>query len=116
MTIVLANGSYRDTIETEISRLYSDLYETELEKMRSPEMRKCLSRVKGEDGMLSTERGYSVIERIKAEGRNEGLNAGRNEGKREAAVKMIAAGFPSSIISSITDIPIGEIEKLRKNS
>ena len=37
MTIVLANGSYRDTIETEISRLYSDLYETELEKMRSPE-------------------------------------------------------------------------------
>ena len=62
--------------------------------------------------MLSTERGYSVIERIKAEGRNEG----RNEGKREAAVKMIAAGFPSSIISSITDIPIGEIEKLRKNS
>ena len=111
MTIVLANGSYRDTIETEISRLYSDLYETELEKVRRPEMRKCLGRVKGEDGMLSTERGYSVIERIKAEGRNEG----RNEGKREAAVKMIAAGFPSSIISSITDIPIGEIEKLRKN-
>ena len=112
MTIVLANGSYRDTIETEISRLYSDLYETDPGKIRRPEMRKCLGRVKGEGGMLSTERGYSVIERIKAEGRNEG----RNEGKREAAVKMIAAGFPSSIISSITDIPIGEIEKLRKNS
>ena len=112
MTIVLANGSYRDSIETEISRLYSDLYETELEKVRRPEMRKCLGRVKGEDGMLSTERGYSVIEMIKAEGRDEG----RIEGRMEAAVKMIAAGFPSSTISGITEIPITEIEKLRKNS
>ena len=105
MTIVLANGSYRDTIETEISRLYSDLYETELEKMRSPEMRKCLGKVKGEDGMLSTERGYSVIERIKAEG--------RDVGKMEAAVRMIAAGFPSSTIADITELPAVEIEKLK---
>ena len=117
MTIVLANGSYRDTIETEISRLYSDLYETELEKMRSPEMRKCLGRVKGEGGMLSTERGYSVIERIKAEGRNEGILIGERKGiekgRMEAALKMIAMGFPSSTIADITELPAVEIEKLK---
>ena len=120
MTIVLANGSYRDTIETEISRLYSDLYETELEKVRRPEMRKCLGRVKGEGGMLSTERGYSVIEMIKAEGRDEGMKKGiekgRDEGRMEDAVKMIALGFPLSTIADITDIPINEIEELRKDS
>ena len=124
MTIVLANGSYRDTIETEISRLYSDLYETELEKVRRPEMRKCLGKVKGDEGMLSTERGYSVIERIRGEGiligekkgRKEGRDEGRIEGKMETAVKMLAAGLPSSTISGFTEIPISEIEKLRKKS
>ena len=119
MTIVLANGSYRDTIETEISRLYRDLYETDPGKIMRPEMRKCLGRVKGEGGMLSTERGYSVIERIKAEGRNEGILIGERKGiekgRMEAALKMIAMGFPSSTIADITEIPIGEIEKLRKN-
>ena len=55
--------------------------------------------------MLSTERGYSVIERIKAEG--------RDEGKMEAAVRMIAAGFPSSTIADITELPAVEIEKLK---
>ena len=71
-------------------------------------MRKCLGKVKGVEGMLSTERGYSVIEKVKAEG--------RIEGRMEDAVKMIAAGFPSSTISGITEIPISEIEKLRKKS
>ena len=120
MTIVLANGSYRDTIETEISRLYSDLYETELKKVRRPEMRKCLGKVKGDEGMLSTERGYSVIERIRGEGiligEEKGLKKGIKKERRQIAMKMIAAGFPSSTISGITEIPISEIEKLRKKS
>ena len=123
MTIVLANGSYRDTIETEISRLYRDLYETDPGKIRRPEMRKCLGRVKGEGGMLSTERGYSVIERIKAEGRDEGiligerkgLEKGIEKGRMEDAAKMLAAGFPLSTIADITELSIGEIEKLRKD-
>ena len=62
--------------------------------------------------MLSTERGYSVIERIKAEGRDEG----RIEGKMEAALKMIAAGFPSSTIADITELPAVEIEKLKDDT
>ena len=123
MTIVLANGSYRDTIETEISRLYRDLYETDPGKIMRPEMRKCLGRVKGEGGMLSTERGYSVIERIKAEGRNEGiligerkgLEKGIEKGRMEAAAKMLATGFPLSTIADITELSTGEIEKLRKD-
>ena len=58
--------------------------------------------------MLSTERGYSVIERIKAEG--------RDEGKMEAAVRMIAAGFPSSTIADITELHAVEIEKLKDDT
>lgn len=58
--------------------------------------------------MLSTERGYSVIERIKAEG--------RDEGKMEDAVRMIAAGFPSSTIADITELPAVEIEKLKDDT
>ena len=123
MTIVLANGSYRDSIETEISRLYRDLHETDPGKIRRPEMRKCLGRVKGEDGMLSTERGYSVIERIKAEGRDEGiligerkgLEKGIEKGRMEDSAKMLAAGFPLSTIADITELSTGEIEKLRKD-
>ena len=86
-------------------------------------MRKCLDRVKGESGMLSTERGYSVIERIKAEGRDEGiligerkgLEKGIEKGRMEDAAKMLAAGFPLSTIADITELSIGEIEKLRKD-
>ena len=118
MTIVLANGSYRDTIETEISRLYSDLYETELGKIRRPEMRKCLGKVKGDEGMLSTERGYSVIEKIKAEGYKEGFEEGFKIGLKKSrmkiAMRMIAAGFPSSTIADITELSAVEIEKLKK--
>ena len=58
--------------------------------------------------MLSSERGYSVIEKIKAEG--------RIEGKMETAVKMIAAGSPSSTIADITELSAVEIEKLKDGS
>ena len=70
--------------------------------------------------MLSSERGYSVIEKIKAEGFEEGFKIGYEEGLKEArmedAVKMIAAGFPSSAIADITEMPIEEIEKLSVRS
>ena len=95
-------------------------------------MRKCLGKVKGDEGMLSTERGYSVIERIRGEGiligeekglkkgiakgRNEGILIGEKKNSRQIAAKMIAAGMPSSTISGFTEIPISEIEKLRKKS
>ena len=62
--------------------------------------------------MLSSERGYSVIEKIKAEGYKIGLKKSRIE----IATRMIAAGFPSSTISGITEIPIGEIEEMRAES
>ena len=90
--------------------------------------------------MLSSERGYSVIEKIKAEGFEEGFKIGYEEGfkigykigfeegfkigyeeglkeaRMEDAVKMIAAGFPSSAIADITEMPIEEIEKLSVRS
>ena len=70
--------------------------------------------------MLSTERGYSVIERIKAEGRDEGILIGERKGiekgRMEAAVKMIAMGFPSSTIADITELPAVEIEKLKDDT
>ena len=33
----------------------------------------------------------------------------------ETAAKMLAAGFPLSTIADITELSIGEIEKLRKD-
>ena len=86
--------------------------------------------------MLSSERGYSVIEKIKAEGYKmgfeegfkigykigykigfeEGFKIGLRESRMKIAMRMIAAGFPSSTISDITEIPIGEIEEMRAES
>ena len=66
--------------------------------------------------MLSSERGYSVIEKIKAEGYKEGFEIGLKKSRMEVAVKMIAAGFPSSSIADITEMPIEEIEKLSVRS
>ena len=78
--------------------------------------------------MLSSERGYSVIERIKAEGFKigfeegfkigykigfeEGFKIGLKKSSIKIAMRMIAAGFPSSTIADITEIPAVEIEKL----
>ena len=74
--------------------------------------------------MLSSERGYSVIEKIKAEGFEEGFKIGFAEGfkigiresRMKIAMRMIAAGFPSSTIADITELPAVEIEKLKDGS
>ena len=48
MTIIVANGAYRDTIESDISKLFSDLQESDPGKMKVPVLREAMERLKAE--------------------------------------------------------------------
>ena len=111
MTIIVANGAYRDTIESDISKLFSDLQESDPGKMKVPVLREAMERLKGRDSEMMSE--YDRIMRsirmdMKEEFLEEGKTIGLQEGKAigleegEAAVarKMIKASMPFESIAN----------------
>ena len=86
-----------------ISRLYSDLHEKEMKRVRCPEMRKSLGLLKRRNAVDS--RTELVL--------NKFGEKYIKQGRLQVAEKMIAEGFPFSTISDITEIPVEEIEKLK---
>lgn len=114
--LVLANASYRDNIESLISRLYSDLHEKEMKRVRCPEMRKSLGLLKRRNAVDSrTELVLNKFgEKYIEQGIQLGIEKGIKQGRLKDAGKMIAAGFHFSTISEITEIPVEEIEMIEK--
>ena len=114
-SFIVANGSYRDTMESELSRLLSDLSEKDLGRMRSPMMRAALYRVKGDEMMLRDT--YGMLYRIETENLEKGMEKGRKEGsaerQRQIAMKMLRKkSYAISEVAELTELPIKEVERL----
>ncbi len=106
-------------MESERSRILSDLSEKDLGRMRSPMMRAALYRVKGDEMMMRNT--YGMLYRIETEnlekGIRKGMEKGRKEGrareKKQIAMKMLRKkSYAISEVAELTDIPIEEVEKL----
>ena len=115
LTFVLANGSYRDTIESVESRFYSDLYEKRISNIKCPEMREGLSKVKGNKTMI--ERTYGILENYQSkwvqQGIQQGMRQGVHTGKKDIAMNMIRSKkYSLAEIASLTKLSISEINEI----
>ncbi len=119
ITLTVANSSYRDTIETEISKLYSDLHEKEISRMKCPVMRKSLENVKG--GEIMEAKAYRIMDQLREEFLNEGLETGRREGLMEGrrksseqiAERMLKTGeFQIEQIASLTGLSVSDVNAI----
>ena len=135
MTIIVANGAYRDTIESDISKLFSDLQESDPGKMKVPVLREGMERLKGRNSEMMSE--YDRIMRsirmdMKAEFLKEGMDKGKalglkegktigiqegkaiglEEGKAAVARKMIKASMPFETIADLTDLTLEDIRMI----
>ncbi len=111
LTFVLANGSYRDTIESVESRFYSDLYEKRISNIKCPEMREGLSKVKGNKAMI--ERTYGILEKYQSKWMQEGMQQGVHTGKKDVAMNMLKnRKYSYSEIASLTKLSISEISEI----
>ena len=135
MTIIVANGAYRDTIESDISKLFSDLQESDPGKMKVPVLREAMERLKGrdsemmseydrmmnsikkdirEEGMaIGLEEGKTIgLQEGKTIGLQEGKAIGLEEGKAAVARKMIKASMPFETIADLTDLTLEDIRMI----
>ena len=125
--MIVANGAYRDKIETDLSKLFSDLHESDPKKMKVPVLRKAMEQLKGSDGRMRSEfdRMMSSIKKdIREEGKAIGLKEGKavglkegkaiglEEGKAAVARKMIKASMPFETIANLTDLDLDLIKNL----
>ena len=116
LTFVVANGSYRDNIESVESLFYRDLYERDIGKMRCPEMRAGLEDVKGGEEMIERTYGELIqrtMEIFKDEWDKQAEQKGVIKDKRNIAMRMLKSNkYPISEIATIVDLPQKEVEKM----
>ena len=121
VTLVLVNGSYRDTIESVESCFCSDLYQRDVNMIKCPEMRKALENVKGsEKAMRKT---YKVIkelygddiEKSKAAEFKKGALSGKKEAMLDIAVSMLKAKYAPAEIASITKLSLETVNELAQS-
>ena len=84
--LAVANSRYRDTIETEISRFYRNLFKTDIEAVKNPLLRESLRKVKGDDAMIEATVSCIRENGIKA-GYRMGMEDGRIKGRDEGRVE-----------------------------
>ncbi len=107
LTVIVANGAYRDRIETDLSKLFSDLHESDPKKMKVPVLRKAMEQLKGRDGRMRSEfdRMMSSIKKdIREEGKAIGMKEGLAEGRADIARNMIRESFPPERIAQLTGL------------
>ena len=127
MTIIVANGAYRDTIESDISKLFSDLQEIDPGKMKVPVLREAMERLKGRDSEMMSE--YDRIMRSirmdmkeefleegktigLQEGKAAGLKEGLAEGRADIARNMIRESFPPERIAQLTGLSQDDVRRI----
>lgn len=91
LTIVLANGEYRDNMESEISKLFSDLYEADPEKVKVPELKEIMKSMKeGNEPMTKVD---AILSRVREESMASGMAKGMAEGMASGIAKGMAEGM-----------------------
>ena len=127
MTIIVANGAYRDTIESDISKLFSDLQESDPGKMKVPVLREAMERLKGRDSEMMSE--YDRIMRSirmdmkeefleegktigLQEGKAAGLKEGLAEGRADIARNMIRESFPLEKVAQLTGLSQDDVRRI----
>ena len=123
MTIIVANGAYRDTIESDISKLFSDLQESDPGKMKVPVLREAMERLKGRDSEMMSEYDRIMrsirmdmkeefLEEGKTIGLQEGKAAGLAEGRADIARNMIRESFPPERIAQLTGLSQDDVRRI----
>ena len=127
MTIIVANGAYRDTIESDISKFFSDLQESDPGKMKVPVLREGMERLKGRNSEMMSE--YDRIMRSirmdmkeefleegktigLQEGKAAGLKEGLAEGRADIARNMIRESFPPERIAQLTGLSQDDVRRI----
>ena len=122
-----ANGAYRDTIESDISKLFSDLQESDPGKMKVPVLREAMERLKGRDSEMMSE--YDRIMRSirmdmkeefleegktigLQEGKAAGLKEGLAEGRADIARNMIRESFPLEKVAQLTGLSQDDVRRI----
>ncbi len=125
-TLAVADTSCRDRIKPRLEALFSDLHEKNISRIKCPEMREALERVKGnEERIMDTynilgEFGEKLWKKAKAEGEAEGKREGFANGKargrfeteRRIVVSMLKKKYSPEDIAAITGIPVKDVEKI----
>ena len=110
LTIVLANGEYRDNIESEISKLFSDLYEADPEKMKVPELKEIMKSMKeGNEPMTKVD---AILSRVREETLAEGMAKGAANASIQYTKKLIELGMPYQQIAGVIDSSVEEVIKI----
>ena len=123
MTIIVANGAYRDTIESDISKLFSDLQESDPGKMKVPVLREAMERLKGRDSEMMSEYDRIMrsirmdmkeefLEEGKTIGLQEGKAVGLAEGRADIARNMIRESFPPERIAQLTGLSQDDVRRI----
>ena len=123
MTIIVANGAYRDTIESDISKLFSDLQESDPGKMKVPVLREAMERLKGRDSEMMSEYDRIMrsirmdmkeefLEEGKTIGLQEGKAVGLAEGRADIARNMIRESFPLEKVAQLTGLSQDDVRRI----
>lgn len=123
MTIIVANGAYRDTIESDISKLFSDLQESDPGKMKVPVLREAMERLKGRDSEMMSEYDRIMrsirmdmkeefLEEGKTIGLQEGKAVGLAEGRADIARNMIRESFPPEKVAQLTGLSQDDVRRI----
>ena len=112
--IVLANTACHGRMRPDLESLYRDLYEPVVEKIRNPEMREALYRVKGNEEIRMKSHSYlaEFEERGFRRGRNEGIAEGEAKSINHVAEKMLKANYPIKDIALITDLSVDDVTEI----
>ena len=112
--IVLANTACHGRMRPDLESLYRDLYEPVVEKIRNPELREGLERVKGSADM--SRRQNNIVNEMIQEWVNEGIAEGEKKGeakKQNLIIRnMLSANYPIKEIAAITDLSVDEINEI----
>ena len=124
--IAVANGEYRDNMETEHGRFYHDFYESEARKAVTPLLREMLETYKEEGLMRLKEEGLMrlesdrflekykemVAEKAMQEGIQQGIQRGALRNQQETAERMLRDRLPVETIAGYTDLSVDEVNRL----
>ena len=116
--IAVANGEYRDNMETEHGRFYHDFYESEARKAVTPLLREMLETYK-EEGLMRLESDRflekykeMVAEKAMQEGIQQGIQRGAQRNQQETAERMLRDRLPVETIAGYTDLSVDEVNRL----
>ena len=112
--IVLANTACHGRMRPDLESLYRDLYEPVVEKIRNPELREGLERVKGSADM--SRRQNNIVNEMIQEWVNEGIAEGEKKGeakKQNLIIRnMLSANYPIKEIAAITDLSVDDVNRI----